>query len=70
MLDEDLSQPVFRGLLLAPLRSRGSGDGQQPLRDLDELRGFLASGGPTALFDLPWMPLYLFLAFVFHPGSA
>ena len=67
VLDEDLSQPVFRGLLLAPLRGRGSADGQQPLRDLDQVRTFLASGGPAALFDLPWMPLYLFIAFAFHP---
>lgn len=66
VLDDDLSQPVFRGLLLAPLRAR-SGDVQQPLRDLDQVRAFLASGGPAALFDLPWMPLYLFLAFLFHP---
>ena len=30
------------------------------------MRGFLAGGGPAAFFDLPWMPLYLFLAFAFH----
>ncbi len=27
---------------------------------------FLSSGGPTALFDLPWMPLYLGICFLFH----
>ena len=30
------------------------------------LRGFLSSVGPTALFDLPWMPLYLLICFIFH----
>jgi len=66
-LDEDLSQEVFQSQLRAPLKGRVEGDGQQPLRDLDQLRAFLAGGGPSALFDLPWMPLYLFICFAFHP---
>ncbi|WP_262297611.1 type I secretion system permease/ATPase [Microvirga sesbaniae] len=65
--DEDLSQRVFRGQVLAPLRDKGEGDAQQPLRDLDQIRAFLAGGGPSALFDLPWIPLYLFICFAFHP---
>ncbi len=66
-LDEDLSQKVFQNQLSAPLKGLAEGDGQQPLRDLDQLRAFLAGGGPSALFDLPWMPLYLFMCFAFHP---
>jgi ATP-binding cassette subfamily C protein len=66
-VDEDLSQPVFQGQLAAPLKGRVEGDGQQPLRDLDQIRAFLAGGGPSALFDLPWMPLYLVICFAFHP---
>jgi ATP-binding cassette, subfamily C, bacterial PrsD len=66
-LDEDLNQPVFQALLRAPLLARKEGDGQQPLRDLDQVRAFLAGAGPSALFDLPWMPLYLFICFAFHP---
>ena len=31
----------------------------QPMRDLDQIRSFLSGTGPTALFDLPWMPIYL-----------
>ena len=42
-------------------------DGLQPLRDLDSVRSFLSGTGPTALFDLPWMPLYLAICFLFHP---
>ena len=52
------------------LRRGTAGDGLQPVRDLDQVRGFLSSLGPTALFDLPWMPLYLAICFLFHPGSA
>jgi ATP-binding cassette subfamily C protein len=66
-LDEDLSQAVFQSQLAAPLKGRPEGDGQQPLRDLDQIRAFLAGGGPAALFDLPWMPLYLAICFAFHP---
>jgi ATP-binding cassette subfamily C protein len=66
-LDEDLSQQIFQGQLSAPIQGRTEGDGQQPLRDLDQIRAFLAGGGPSALFDLPWMPLYLFMCFAFHP---
>lgn len=65
-LDESLNASVYRTLVQQPLKTRGSADGLQPLRDLDQLRGFLSSAGPTALFDLPWMPLYIGLCFVFH----
>jgi PrtD family type I secretion system ABC transporter len=66
-LDEDLSQQILQEQLKAPLKDKVDGDGQQPLRDLDQLRAFFAGGGPSALFDLPWMPLYLFVCFAFHP---
>jgi ATP-binding cassette subfamily C protein len=67
VLDEDLSQQVFQSQLSAPINGKAEGDGQQPLRDLDQIRAFLSGGGPSALFDLPWMPLYLFICFAFHP---
>ena len=36
-------------------------------RDVDTVRGFLGSQGPIALFDLPWMPLYLIFVYMLHP---
>jgi PrtD family type I secretion system ABC transporter len=65
-LDASLSRQVYGAIVNMPLKARGDGDGLQPLRDLDQLRGFLSSGGPSALFDLPWMPIYLFICFLFH----
>jgi ATP-binding cassette subfamily C protein len=65
-LDEALSARVFDLVVRLPLKTRASGDGLLPVRDLDQVRGFLSSLGPTALFDLPWMPLYLGICFVFH----
>jgi len=66
-LDGALGARVFDVLVRLPLKTRPSGDGLQPLRDLDQVRGFLSSVGPTALFDLPWMPLYVGICFLFHP---
>ncbi len=65
-LDESLSGRIYDAVVRLPLTARGSGDGLQPLRDFDLVRGFLSGAGPMALFDLPWIPFYLFLCFVFH----
>ncbi|WP_447971536.1 type I secretion system permease/ATPase [Nitrospira sp. M1] len=40
--------------------------GRDSVRDLDSVRQFLSSPGPSAMFDLPWMPVYLGIIFVFH----
>ena len=65
-LDAKLSPSVYSALMRLPLRAKPSGDGLQPLRDLDQVRAFIGSPGPTALFDLPWMPLYIGICFIFH----
>jgi ABC-type protease/lipase transport system fused ATPase/permease subunit len=66
-LDQALSGRVFDTIVRLPLKAPGRGDGLQPLRDLDSIRTFLSGAGPTALFDLPWMPVYLAIIFAFHP---
>ena len=65
-LGESLSFRVFETIGRMALVTRGAGDGLQPLRDLDQVRGFLSSPGPLALLDLPWMPFYIGICFVFH----
>ena len=67
MLDETLSGRVYDTLMRLPLRVGGRSDGTQPLRDLDAVRSYLSGLGPVALFDLPWIPLYLAICFAFHP---
>jgi len=37
-----------------------------PVRDLDLLRAFIASAGPPALIDLPWIVLFLIILTVVH----
>ncbi len=39
----------------------------QPLRDVDTIRTYLSGQGPTAILDLPWMPLYIAFVFFLHP---
>jgi PrtD family type I secretion system ABC transporter len=64
-IDTRLSPLVFA----ANIRRGLAGQSAQgaPFRDLEQLRNFLAGGGPAALFDLPWMPLYLLFLFLLHP---
>ncbi|WP_292036499.1 type I secretion system permease/ATPase [Mesorhizobium sp.] len=65
-LDEALGQRVYTSVLRLPLKAGRENDSLQPMRDLDSVRGFLSGMGPTALFDLPWLPLYLIIIFMFH----
>jgi PrtD family type I secretion system ABC transporter len=65
-LDEALSGRVFDTVVRLPLIIGGRNEGLQPLRDLDNIRSFLSGMGPSALFDLPWLPLYLAICFAFH----
>ena len=69
-IDKNLSPRVFAAVQILPLRTRGGGDGMQPLRDLDQVRNFMSGMGLTALFDLPWMPLYLLFVYILHPMLA
>jgi PrtD family type I secretion system ABC transporter len=65
-LDARLGRRAFDVTLRIPLKAGGGTSGLQPLRDLDHVRGFLSSLGLAALFDLPWMPIYLAICFAFH----
>src|SRR5215468_9609435 len=65
-LDEALNARVFNAVVRLPLLVGGRNEGLQPLRDLDNVRSFLGGMGPSAFFDLPWLPLYLAICFAFH----
>src|SRR6185295_14860734 len=66
-LDEALSGRVYETIVRLPLKVGNRNDGLQPIRDLDSIRSFLSGSGPTAMFDLPWLPVYLAICFLFHP---
>lgn len=66
---EDVVGPrLQRAVLDLPLRMRRSaGETLQPFRDLESIRAFLSGPGPLAVFDLPWLPIYLAFIFLLHP---
>ncbi|MEI8153600.1 MAG: type I secretion system permease/ATPase [Hyphomicrobiales bacterium] len=66
-LDEALSGRVYETIVRLPLKLGNRNDGLQPMRDLDSVRSFLSGAGPNAMFDLPWLPIYLIICFLFHP---
>jgi len=40
---------------------------KQGLQDLSELRNFLIAPSTAAIFDIPWVPLFLIILFMLHP---
>ncbi len=50
--------------------TNAKGMGAQPLSDVNNLRQFLAGSTMTAIFDLPWLPVYLVVMVLFHPALA
>ena len=65
-LDETMSGRLYQTVVRLPAIVGLRSDGVAPMRDLDTVRAFLGGNGPVALFDLPWMPIYLGICFAFH----
>ncbi|MBB4304240.1 PrtD family type I secretion system ABC transporter [Rhodobium orientis] len=65
--DEQAGQTAFETYIEAPLIAGPRGEVVQPIRDIDQVRQFFSGPAITALFDMPWMPVYLSLIFIFHP---
>lgn len=68
LFDIELQPQIHCALVTLPLRGTKPILAQQPLRDLDQVRTFLSGAGPTAFLDMPWIPLFLFALFLFHPA--
>lgn len=65
-LDEQLGERVFDAIFAQSLTSGGAVATAQPLNDLLQIRQFLTGQGLLAFFDVPWMPIYVGLMFLFH----
>jgi ATP-binding cassette subfamily C protein len=64
---DDLFEAVHYATVTRPLRAGADkGDGLQFTRDLDSVHTFLASQGPIALIDLPWVITFLIVLFALH----
>lgn len=65
-LDEHLGERVFKAIFAQSLTSSGAVSTAQPLNDLLQIRQFLTGQGLLAFFDVPWIPIYVGLMFLFH----
>lgn len=64
---ESLSGRVYEGVTTLPLKGIRPALAIQAIRDLDQIQRFLSGAGPTAMFDTPFMPVFLFACFLLHP---
>lgn len=67
-LDARLAGSAFGMAVRLPLIAGPTAETVQPLRSVDQVRSFLSGMGPSAFFDLPWIPFYLAICFIIHPG--
>jgi PrtD family type I secretion system ABC transporter len=65
-IDRRLRDRVFELVLRAPLEGHPAA-GPQAVRDLDQVRAAASGPGLVAVFDAPWLPLFLMLIFILHP---
>src|SRR3984893_2799461 len=68
LFDAGMQESIHVALATLPLRGVKPVLMQQPLRDLDQVRAFMSSMGPTAFLDMPWIPIFLIALFLFHPA--
>lgn len=66
-VDARLSGIVYKVSNSLPVRLGRKAARLRPVQDLDTIRQFLSGPGPAAIFDIPWLPLYLGIVFLFHP---
>jgi ATP-binding cassette subfamily C protein/ATP-binding cassette subfamily C exporter for protease/lipase/ATP-binding cassette subfamily C protein EexD len=64
-----LNEQLGPAYLACAVRGRLKGDfsGAEPLRDISQIQNFIATQGLTALFDAPWVPIFVALIWILHP---
>lgn len=67
-VDSRIEEFTFKSLIYRRLTRDVDEVTTSPLVELNTIRQFLSGQGVVAFFDAPWVPLYLFMIFVFHQG--
>ncbi len=65
-LDSLLNQRIFDSLFELANKKPGSASSMH-LTDLSTIKQFMTGNGLFAFFDAPWLPIYIFVLFIFHP---
>ncbi|KQQ65500.1 peptidase [Pseudomonas sp. Leaf127] len=65
-LDTQLGERVFDAAFQRSLKENSSNPAQV-LSDLNSIRQFVTGPALIALFDAPWLPIYVIATFLFHP---
>lgn len=65
--DTKLTASVFDLSTVLPLVMGPEASKIRPVNDLDTIRNFMSGPGPSAMFDIPWLPIYLGIVYLFHP---
>jgi ATP-binding cassette, subfamily C, bacterial EexD len=66
-LETLLNERLFQVTYKQALYSGGQKASSQALDDLTALRQFMTGNGLFAFFDVPWIPIYIGVMFIFHP---
>ncbi|WP_442580421.1 type I secretion system permease/ATPase [Mesorhizobium sp. ASY16-5R] len=64
--DEIVAKPLFSRVVTTTLLQPNA-KSEFALSDIDRLREFLTGTGLIALCDVPWVPVFLVVCFIFHP---
>ncbi len=65
-IDTKLSERIFDAMFSLANKYPGRASSQASA-DMNQLKQYLTGNGIFAFFDAPWLPVYIFILFVFHP---
>ncbi len=65
--EESIRNRIYDVVATASLKKMPLAAGSQPLQDMSTIRSFLSGTGPTAFLDMPWVPIYMGVAYILHP---
>ncbi|WP_179379323.1 type I secretion system permease/ATPase [Jannaschia marina] len=61
-----IGTPILRAAMRRRVLSRAR-SGEALTADINGFRDFISGTTPTAFFDAPWIPIYLFILYALHP---
>jgi ATP-binding cassette subfamily C protein EexD len=66
-LDKSLGSLVYEATFQQALQKGATHATAAPIQDFGTLRQFISGTGAITVFDVPWIPIYILVMFLFHP---